>query len=483
LGQIIKRINAVSYQICTTAGTSGGGAEPAFSDTAGTTTGDNTVTWTSLGAVGNFGAFAAPHQRILNADAATWSTVAGSDFYISSSHAETQASAITLAGGQGTASSPNRYICVSNATAPPTAATTGASVSTTSVFALTVNGTSYYEGIKFSAAGGGSNNANLNIGIASAGVALYFENCQFAIASTNAIPFMAFGNNGGNSEDSIIYGNGCTFTFGATGQTFKPEFGFITIVGGSMAATGSIPTTLISLGVNNQSPTCVIRGCDLSTVTGTLCAVGSSIHGFGQVWLENCKLGAAVTMTSGTFPSAGGPVFRMHNCDSGSKNYRFYEASYLATIQQETTTTNNAGASDGTQIISWNIATTANTKFAQPYVSPEITEWQDTTGSSKTATVEIAGANTLNNDDIWLELEYLGNASFPIASTVSSRKTDALASNAAVTTSSATWGGSPAHTQKLQVTFTPQMKGPVKARVFVAKASATIYVDPLITIT
>jgi hypothetical protein len=51
-----------------------------------------------------------------------------------------------------------------------------------------------------------------------------------------------------------------------------------------------------------------------------------------------------------------------------------------------------------------------------------------------------------------------------------------------VTSSAASWGGSPAHTQKLQVTFTPQMKGPVKARIFVAKPSITVYVDPLLTI-
>ena len=47
-------------------------SEPSFSDTAGTTTADNTVTWTSLGVVGNFTAFGAPHARLNAAFTATW---------------------------------------------------------------------------------------------------------------------------------------------------------------------------------------------------------------------------------------------------------------------------------------------------------------------------------------------------------------------------------------------------------------------------
>jgi hypothetical protein len=64
--------NSVLF-ICSTNGISGS-SEPSWSTTAGNTTTDNTATWTSLGAASNFGAFAAPHDRIASAHATNWMT-------------------------------------------------------------------------------------------------------------------------------------------------------------------------------------------------------------------------------------------------------------------------------------------------------------------------------------------------------------------------------------------------------------------------
>lgn len=475
LGQIIKRDNGVSYQICTTAGTAGSGAEPSFSDTAGTTTADNTVTWTSLGVVGNFAAFAAPHQRILNADASTWSTVAGSTFYISNAHAETQASAMTLAGGQGVINTPSVYVCVSNATAPPTAATTGATVSTTGASDLTIRSFAYYSGIAFNA-GSAANAANILIGtVTLADHGVFLESCSLVLNNTNTGSTITLGPTS-SARSVYISTKNTTFVFGATAQNFLPQNAAIDIVGGSIAATGSVPTSLFEPA---GGVACSVYGCDLSNVTGTLVTAGNATFGYMQI--INCKIGAA-TIFSGVLGSFGFAV-KLHNSDNGSKNYRFSETKRaVAPIAQDTVTYNNAGASDGTQPISWKIITANGATLTSPYVSPEITIWQDTTGSIKTATIEIAGASTLTNADIWMELEYPGNSSFPISSRIDCRVADVIATAANVPTSSASWSGSPSVKQYLQVTFTPQMKGPVKARIYVAKVSATVYVDPMITV-
>lgn len=481
LGQIIYDSGTSSLQICTTAGTAGSGAAPSFSGTAGTTTADNTVTWTSLGAASNFGTWAAPHARLGNAHTANW-IAAGGVLFIASAHAETQASANTITL-QGTASNPTTNLSVDSTVSATSAGCTllsGASISTTGANALTIgagsgSNVSYFYGITFNA-GSAANAANILTNNGNGGPAYYYESCTLNLANTASTSVINFGSN----QTSSGYNRhiNCTYTFGATGQSISPNScGHVEIINGSFAPTGSIPTTLFKPLATSTFIT--IRDSDISTVTGTLCAM-NNYNGIFDI--QNSKLGAGVALTSGAPGMQGQVVFRAHNCDSGSKNYRFYESSFAATIQQETTTVHTGGATDGTTPISWNIATTANSSFAAPYQSPEITMWQDTTGSSKTATVEIAGANVLTNGDIWMELEYLGNASFPIASVSNNRKASIVTANTNITTSSASWGGSPANTQKLQITFTPNMKGPIKARIFVAKPSITVYIDPLITV-
>lgn len=96
-----------------------------------------------------------------------------------------------------------------------------------------------------------------------------------------------------------------------------------------------------------------------------------------------------------------------------------------------------------------------------------------------------ATAAPLNNNDCWLEFEYLGSSITPIGSLVTSLPATILTTPTAIPSSAATWtttGLVSPTTQKLQVTFTPQMVGLVRGVVKVAKPSTTLYVDPLITI-
>ena len=81
-----------------------------------------------------------------------------------------------------------------------------------------------------------------------------------------------------------------------------------------------------------------------------------------------------------------------------------------------------------------------------------------------------------DNDDIWIDADYLGDASFPVASFATAGKADILAAGSALASDSSTGGSTTAF--KMQVSFTPQMKGPINIVVKAAPASSTFYIDP-----
>ena len=170
-------------------------------------------------------------------------------------------------------------------------------------------------------------------------------------------------------------------------------------------------------------------------------------------------------------------------CDSGATNYRTERYQYQGTLTTETTIVRTGGASDGTTPVSWKIVTTANPEWQMPFEAFPISIWNEDTGSPITVTVEgvwLGGAVPLT-DEIWMDVEYLSNASYPIGSFATTTKADILASGVNTTASSQIWSGGTTPF-KMVATITPQMKGPINVTVKVAKISSTFFVDPKITL-
>jgi len=178
----------------------------------------------------------------------------------------------------------------------------------------------------------------------------------------------------------------------------------------------------------------------------------------------------------------------MHNCDNADTNYRLWVEDYAGSIKSETTIVRSGGASDGTTSLSWKMASSANAEYPVVVLeSPEIVQWNDTTGSAITVTVEVITDNvTLKDDECWLEVQYLGTSGYPLSVFINDCKANVLAGNNPQDTSTETWtttGLTTPTKQKLSVTFTPQEKGFLHAVVKLAKASTTVYVDPLLVVT
>jgi hypothetical protein len=405
---------------------------------------------------------------------------AGDDLWVAHDHAETTAGAVTI-NIPSTDGTTSRVIAVSRAgSVPPVAAdmvaTPTASVTTTGANNLNISASSYVYGITFNC-GTGSSAATLTCNLsAKKGV---FENCAFKNLTTST------------TSSIIPSGTGawtdwinCTVEFGNALQGFGTRTGKFRWSNKPTSAAivgATLPTTLV------VSQAAIIAdwewsGLDLSALGAGKTLVNPSIQGPGWLRIVNCKLGASVTVSStpAVRTTRGPDLIGCGSTGNVERNERYRQQGTLTT---ETTIVRTGGASDGTTPYSWKIVTTANSKREDPFESFEGAIWNDQTGSAKTLTVHVLTDNvTLQDGDCWLEVEYLGSSATPVTTMANDAPATVLTAAAnQPTDSGATWTTTGLTTpvkQTLDVTFTPQMAGPIRWRVKVAKPSITVYVDP-----
>ena len=436
LGQVIKRSNNASYQICTTAGAMSA-SEPSFSDTAGVTTTDTTAVWTSLGVVGNFTGGQAPHARLVNACAATW-FAAGNTFYVGDNHAEIQNSSMTITPTVNTATV-SRILCHNHSGSyPPTTLTTGAAVSTSSAQVITFNpssGSIYVFGLMFQITGVGATGIVLSSGNA----VCYFDKCVFKIATTSPsnTPIQI----GGNAASVFVWNNTtiyvsgtacliqleylCSFTWQNTGQI--------------LASGSSIPAALLGALFNGRVSTLILEALDLSQLTGNLLNQNTPFQ-MGSLLVKDCKLNASMAVAT---PVSYGQIVQFVRCDSSGAAYKSARYAYEGTETTETTIVRTGGAVDPTgQAQSRKIVTTANAQWLRPYKAEPLAIWNPTVGSPVTVTVcgTVQSSALPYTDELWMEVEYLSDASSTLGTIVSTTKANLLAGGSPVAVDSSVWG-------------------------------------------
>ncbi len=173
--------------------------------------------------------------------------------------------------------------------------------------------------------------------------------------------------------------------------------------------------------------------------------------------------------------------------DSSGTNYRHDKYNFSGSQVVETTIVRTGGATDGTTPLATKIVTTANANFTFPYESIPLAIWNDTVSTNRVVTVYgiWGGGAVPNNDEIWIEVSYMGSSGSPIATiNTANAKADYLTAAAGQASDSSTWGGS---TTKFKMSVTlsspqPALKGDIYVTVKAAKASSTFYIDPLIVL-
>ena len=400
---------------------------------------------------------------------------AGDTGYVSSAHAATEAAAITFTF-PGTATSPNNIYSINAATG---AISRGAKETTTGNFSSNINGTFYMLGCDFDFATGAVNPVQrLNN---TTGKQTY-NDCRFAIVATGSTARLIVGSQTGGIWTETTFIN-CQWKFGAAGQVIEYA-GKIKFIGGSELAGGSDPTNFLSpISSARQNADININGFDFSTYAATLnLCKGGVVDQTGTTVFNNCKLPASWTggLVSTALTTIGLSV-EAYNCSDDSKNYRLWTENYSGSVKEETSIVLTGGATDGVTPYSWKMAANANVEpWAIPLISPPMVFRNETTGSALTLTVEVTHsfAAALTDKDIYLEIESLNSASFPISTFANDGPATPITTPVDQATSTEAWGGA-AQTfkQVLSVSVTPNMKGDIVGRVVLQK-EGTCYVNP-----
>lgn len=457
---------------CTTAGTTGG-SEPSWTLTKGGTTNDNTAVWTEVTGNSSYGWSAAAARLTLFANLG-WAA-AGDTIYVANDYAETRT--FISNNWPGTSASPNRVLCVDPAgSVPPVSAdlSTGATATGTAS-SNSITGSVYTYGVSY------ITTAAFNTSIGGGDNRMTFERCAFR--QTNASAQDLIVGSSSTDQSNVTTLKNTTVEFGHSGSGIRMVGGkFEWLNTASAVVSGTLPTNLFLGTTTNGISSIVLDGVDLSAL-GSGKTIIAANGGTNTTSIRNCKLGGSVTVAA--TPALPPNRVTLEISDSGATGYRQEIYDYAGTLTTETTIVETGGASDGVQAISWKVVTTANAKQSQPFATFQIAQWNTATGSAKTATIEIVNdGTTLKNTEVWVEVEYLGSSSYPLASVVSSGA-DVLSAGSNISTSNITWtttGLSSPTKQYLQVSFTPQMVGYVRATVYVGKASQTLYIDPKMTI-
>lgn len=405
---------------------------------------------------------------------------AGDTIYVSQAHAETGAGTITC---PGTLAAPCKIIVGDDSAEPPTAVSAAATITVTAAGTIVLSGHAYVRGISF------LGDRTMRLATTGANVQRY-EACSFRLSSASS-GYLQPGN-AISAAPTQVYWDNCDIKFGATTQYLTPAHGRFIWRGGTYLSGGTAPTNLLTIDDARGASYTEISGVDFSAANASMNLVGACATG-GHFVFRNCKLPTSWSgdLYNGTM--LAGLRVEMYNCDNADTNYRLFIKDYCGTIKHETTIIRTGGASDGTTGLAWKMESNANAEYPiHRLESPELADWIDTTGASKTLTVEIvhdsqgAGSGSkFQDDEIWLEVMYLGTSGFPLGTPLNDAKADVLATAANQADSSETWTTTGLTTpvkQALSVTFTPAEKGFYHARVVLAKASKTVYVCPKATL-
>lgn len=390
---------------------------------------------------------------------------AGDSIYLASTHSESPSS--VNAAFAGTAVAPVRIWSVSDSAAPPTTLTAGAAVLATGG-GITITGCVDVRGLTMETGYG----ADIALG-PNGGDVQTLTDCTLRLVNSGGSGRILV--NGVSSAGDVLWRR-VAIRLGAALHSIALQGGRFRWVGGSVIAGSVTPTSngLLSVGVTSSraAPPALVAGVDLSGFAAGLALAALQLPGLVQ--FIGCKLpsGWIGPLYYGT--RVPGARVEMFACDDGASVLRDQVAEPAGDLYTETTI-KPAGVTKTWRMVS---AANALTFDALPIKIPL---------AAGTHTIEIdvlTDGVTLTDADAWLEVQYAGSSANTLYSIASDAPSNPLSPSAQASSSTSwtTTGIAAPVKQKLGVTITVGQDCVAVATVRVARASATVFVSPVPTV-
>lgn len=317
---------------------------------------------------------------------------------------------------------------------------------------------------------------------------VHFEDCKFNIGITGTSSRWDF------QYDTILKAVNCTFNLLPPSAGDEPIMAHFDAkaqyIGCTFTGTQAAAGLLIFSSLYSQQVHFI--DCDFSALTNTI-LVDSSTGDAGciaDVIFSNCLLAGSMTLTDGTINSSHINVLG-YGCHTAGNTFNNSAVLSAGSIDTSTSVYLASGYADydGTTNLSQLLTPGSLCTPSYPLESFPIAGIVESTGS-KTFTIELVENYTtaLTQQDLWVELYYLGGASSVVHTVdTSSREVAALAYTDLVAGSGvAAWAGEPAGSRsvKVDITATVNQKGLYYAVVKVGKyeAGKVVHINPKMSI-
>jgi hypothetical protein len=447
----------------------------------------NKFVWSGATGANDGSSWADAYTSLMRDWGAEGSFTPATDFiYVRSVHSETSSSTLTMTGSVADTTAPCRVICCVGATTgtSPGNLATGADVNTDNVAGHVVldNGL-YVYGVEF------YSKNEIFLGEDPTDQDIVLEDCRLELTGT-ATDYINIGDVSSSDAQKVVWKN-VTIDFAINGQGIWVRHVTFSWIGGTCERDAD---TLLRVPAQGSKGNILLSGLDLSTLTSSaLCSGSASVNADRLIVFSRCLLATGATILNASIKEPGYRVEAYH-CQIGTDADPAYQMAVedaRGLIITDTARYRTGGASDGerTNPISWDMDTaSAGTLRGYPghaLESPPIAAWTDGDGTtSHTYRIYFASDATLQDDELWIEVELPNDAATnPKASIVTNRVAPLSSAANHPTDGGSTWTGTGVGTkQYMEVSHTPDKPGPVLARIFMAKASDHVYIDPQIVI-